>query len=196
MKKINLCLTIFWILLLVGCAQPPKKPAHTENICRVFSQYPDWYKNAHKAEKKWGVPVPVQMAIIYQESSFNATARPPRKKLLWIIPWKRPSTAYGYSQALNNTWKEYERNMRKSSKRNEFDDAVDFICWYSHQANRKLGINPKNAYALYLAYHEGAGGYSRHSYLKKPWLIGVAHKVSYRADTYTRQLAMCERYFQ
>lgn len=191
MKKISLFLTLLCILFLVGCAKP--RPDNIENICSIFYQYPDWYQDAKDVEKRWGVPVPVQMAIIYHESSFNARARPPRKKLLWIIPWKRPSSAYGYSQALKNTWKDYEAQTGESGKRHAFDDAVDFIGWYSNQVHRKLGIQPDNAYALYLAYHEGPGGYARRSYLSQPWLIALAHKVSYRADEYSRQLASCEK---
>lgn len=189
-KKLSLFIVIFGLLVLSGCATSP--PKNVENICSIFAEYPDWYEDAKHAEKKWGVPIPVLMSIIYQESSFNGTAKPPRKKLLWIIPWKRPSSAYGYSQALKNTWKDYERHIGRDGSRSAFDDATDFIGWYSNQVHKKCGIPPTNAYALYLAYHEGLGGYERRTYLKKPWLIRVARKVSKRADTYKRQLQKCE----
>ncbi len=179
-------------LLLSGCAPPPR-PNNVENICSIFAQYPDWYWHAKETEAKWGVPVPVQMSIIYHESAFTADARPPRKKLLWIIPWKRPTSAYGYSQALNRTWQDYQNQTNNMhGKRQEFGDACDFIGWYSKQVNRKLGVTPNNAYALYLAYHEGMGGYGNRTYLKKPWLIRVAHKVSTRTSIYQRQLIICE----
>jgi hypothetical protein len=32
------------------------------------------------------------MAIIHQESKFDPSARPQRTKLLWVIPWTRPSS--------------------------------------------------------------------------------------------------------
>lgn len=190
-KKLIKLLGLSCFLLLVSCATTPP-PSNVENICRIFQQYPDWYWDAKHTQDKWGIPIPVQMAIIYQESSFNAKARPPRRKLLWVIPWKRPSSAYGYSQALKNTWKDYEKTNGVSATRSAFDDASDFIGWYSAQACRKLGISPNNAYALYLAYHEGLGGYARHSYLRKPWLIKVSHKVSNRAQIYRSQLSHCE----
>jgi hypothetical protein len=177
------------LLLLASCATP--RPHNVENICNIFNQYPEWYADTKKTQDKWGTPIPVQMAIMYQESGFNSHAKPPRKRLLWIIPWKRPSSAYGYSQALKNTWKNYEQQTNQSGSRTAFDDASDFIGWYSNQVYRKLGIRPSNAYALYLAYHEGIGGYTQRSYLKKPWLIQVSHKVSARANTYSRQLATC-----
>ena len=40
------------------------------------------------------------MSFVYQESSFKADARPEREKILGFIPWFRPSSAVGYSQAL------------------------------------------------------------------------------------------------
>lgn len=139
------------------------------------------------------MPIAVQMAIMYQESSFNGTIKPPREKILWVIPWKRPTSAYGYSQALDQTWDNYIASSGNSwADRDDFDDASDFVSWYGHQAHRKLGISMSNAYAQYLAYHEGIGGYAHGSYRKKSWLVQVAHKVQHRAILYDRQLKSCE----
>jgi hypothetical protein len=189
MKTRTLVILLF-LLLLAGCASTPP-PTNVENICSIFDQYPDWYKDVKDSQSRWGVPIAVQMAIIYQESSFNATAKPPRKKLLWIIPWKRPSSAYGYSQALKNTWKDYEQKTGQSGSRTAFGDAADFIGWYNNQVCKRFNLHPHNAYALYLAYHEGPGGYAGRSYLRKPWLIRVSRKVAARAATYERQLQGC-----
>ncbi len=146
-------------------------------------------------QRRWHVPVAVQMAIIHQESKFNATAKPPRTKLLWFIPWSRPSTAYGYSQALNSTWELYRKSDGSFwASRENFSDGVDFIGWYANQAHRRAHIPRDNAYDLYLAYHEGVGGYQRKTYLQKKWLIQVAHKVSARAQIYKAQLARCYKY--
>jgi hypothetical protein len=68
------------------------------------------------------------MSFVYQESSFQSDARPEREKLLGFIPWFRPSTAVGYSQALVNTWEDYKDetgNTRASRK--DFADSADFI---------------------------------------------------------------------
>jgi hypothetical protein len=192
--RIALILPILIALLLAGCAAPPQpRPNNVENICSIFNEYPEWYRHAKETEAKWGVPVATQMAIIYYESAFTAKAKPPRKKLLWIIPWKRPTSADGYSQALNRTWQDYQNQTGNSSgQRHVFGDACDFIGWYSYQVNHSLRVLPNNAYALYLAYHEGMGGYAKRTYLKKPWLIRVAHKVSARSNIYQRQLMTCE----
>ena len=177
--------------LLVSCVKQP--PANIDNVCHMFKEYPQWYKDAKDVERRWRVPVPVQMAIVHQESKFEATARPPRTKFLWVIPWKRASTAYGYAQALNGTWAEYKRNNGNVfSSRDTFGDGVDFIGWYANSAYKRARVPRWDAYALYLAYHEGVGGYQRKSYLKKPWLIKVAQKVKARSRVYAAQLNSCQ----
>ena len=179
-------------LSFTSCVTPP--PRDVDNICTIFDQYPSWYKASLDVEKRWLIPVPVQMAIIHQESKFDATARPPRRKFMRIIPWKRPSSAYGYTQALHDTWDNYRQtNGSFFSSRGDFTDGVDFIGWYANQAHRRAGIQRTDAYSLYLAYHEGVGGYLRKSYLKKNWLISVAHKVKAKASIYALQLRSCHR---
>lgn len=182
------CLT----LLVSGCVTPP--PRDMNNVCNIFRQYPEWYRDTKDVEARWKVPVHVQMAIMHQESRFDAQAKPPRTKILWIIPWKRPSTAYGYAQALDGTWDLYKRtNGGLFSSRTRFSDGVDFIGWYANEAHRRAGVSRSDAYELYLTYHEGAGGYMRKTHLNKPWLIQVAHKVSARAQVYQAQLARCKQ---
>ncbi|MCB2130933.1 MAG: lytic transglycosylase, partial [Rhodobacteraceae bacterium] len=60
-----------------------------------------------KTESRWGVPVAVQMATIYQESKFIGNAKTPRKFALGVIPMGRQSSAFGYSQAIDGTWDDY-----------------------------------------------------------------------------------------
>ncbi len=185
-----------WILillvcsLLMACAPPP--PRDRLNICKIYSQYPKWYWVGLKTYEKWQVPPSVQMAVIYQESRFNAYAKPMRERLLWIIPWKRPTTASGYTQATDGTWQNYQQNTGNlSAERTNFTDASDFIGWYATRAHRRLGIYRFNAYSLYLAYHEGIDGYIHGSYYKKSWLIEVAKKVDRNARNYQMQLQKC-----
>lgn len=190
MVHINKVILLFLSVVLVGCVTPP--PRDVNNLCQVFRQYPRWYADALDVEHRWRVPIPVQMAIIHQESKFDAQATPPRTKLLWVIPWKRPSTAYGYTQALQSTWALYRRSQGSLwASRESFADGVDFIGWYANLAYKRAGISRNDAYSLYLAYHEGIGGYLQKTYLKKSWLIPVAHKVSARATLYQAQLASC-----
>jgi len=179
------------VLLASGCTTSP--PRDVENICAIFFEKDDWYPAAAEARDEWGSPIPVMMAIIHQESRFRADARPPRRKYLGFIPGPRPSSAYGYSQAKDTTWSEYQRDAgRFGADRDDFADAIDFVGWYNRQSGRRSGLDPRNTYGLYLAYHEGHGGYNRATYLHKPWLMEVARKVQARAATYQVQLGYCE----
>lgn len=184
-----------WLCLLLpaiqGCATTP--PANVENICAIFEEKSNWYKAAKKSRDRWGTPIHVQMSIIRQESTFKFDARPPRKKLLGFIPWKRPSNAYGYAQALESTWAAYKRDTgRRFADRDDFKDAIDFVGWYTHQSQKLVGISKWDPYNQYLAYHEGQGGWKRKSFRNKRWLKDTARLVDYRAKEWGAQLDRCE----
>lgn len=183
------------LLLAVGCTT--SQPSNTENICAIFSEKRGWYDDAADARDEWGSPIAVMMAIMHQESRFDAKAKPPRKKIFGFIPGPRPSDAYGYSQALESTWDGYKRSAgRYGADRDDFGDAIDFIGWYNYQSYKRSGISRSDPYRLYLAYHEGHGGYNRGSYRSKDWLVGVARKVERRAGTFQSQLNSCEKSLQ
>ena len=182
----------FGIVLLGGCASSP--PKQLDNVCDIFDEKRGWYKKAKKSSKKWNSPIAVNMAIIHQESRFVAKAKPPRKKYLGFIPGPRKSSAYGYSQAKDETWDWYKEKVpHRGADRQDFDHAFDFVAWYNNMSHRQLGLANNDGYSLYLAYHEGHGGFKRGTYKKKPWLQDVARKVSRRATTYQSQLNKCEK---
>lgn len=182
------------LVLLAGisaCATAP--PSNVEDLCAIFEEKSGWYKAARKSRKKWGTPISIQMAIIRQESSFKFNARPPRRKLLGIIPWTRPSDAYGYAQVLDSTWKLYQKDAGSFfSERDDFDDAIDFVGWYTDMSQRTVGISKWDPYNQYLAYHEGQNGWKRGTYKRKRWLVQTARKVEYRAKEWNAQLKRCE----
>ena len=76
-------------------------------------------------------------------------------------------------------------------RRDDFAAAVDFVGWYLHQTERRLGIPKDDAFHQYLAYHEGHRGYRERSHHNKPWLAEVAAKVETYAQRYREQLATC-----
>jgi hypothetical protein len=182
---------VFLLSTLVACTSVP--PANPENLCAVFQEKQQWYTDANKAGKHWGVPVPVIMAIMYQESHYIEDARPPRVWLLGIIPWFRPTTAYGYAQAVDDTWELYVKSAGSFwSDRDDFSDSADFIGWYNYQSYKRLRIAKWDTRNLYLAYHEGFEGYKHKSWLKKPWLVSVANNVAKISRNYHRQLIHCK----
>lgn len=177
---------------LAGCSStaPPRNP---ENLCAIFQEKKDWHKEALAMEKRWNVPVQVPMAMMYQESSFRHDARPPKKYIMGFIPWGRVSSAYGYSQALDGTWAEYQKSTgHPFASRDDFGDAIDFMGWYVRRTNKINGVPVSDATDVYLNYHEGWGGYKRRSYLKKAWLVPVARKVGARSNNYRAQYDGCK----
>lgn len=177
------------LAVLAGCSTaPPKDP---NNLCNIFRQYPDWYEDSLDMEKAYGTPMNVAMAIMKQESSYVSDALPPRDYLLWIIPWGRVSSAYGYAQAQDPVWGEYKDQTGNGGSRDNFDDAIMFIGWYTDGTQRQLGVSKWDTYKQYLAYHEGRGGFSRGSYNAKPWLLQVARKVEAQSKNYGWQLKQC-----
>lgn len=179
------------LALLGACASAP--PSNPDNLCAIFKERPKWYRAAQKAERRWRVPSPVMMAVMHKESSYQHDAKPPRTKLLWVIPWKRESSAFGFAQATDAAWKDYLRATgNRFAERDDFADAVDFVGWYLNAAHRQAGIPAADAHRLYLAYYGGIGGYKRGTWKNNSWLQGAAAKVAARSSRYAGQLSNCK----
>ena len=175
-------------LFISACSSVPK---NTVNSCSIFSEKYFWYKHAKKTEKKWGTPVYLQLAIIKMESDFDWLAKPQRQKIFKVIPYKRPSSSFGYSQAVKGTWKQYkEETGNKFASRARFKDSVDFIGWYTNKTKSKLKIPLDASFRQYLAYHEGWGGYK--NYQKNQKVILLAKKVENNSNKYKKQLNECK----
>ena len=187
-KKLNFFL-ILLILFIPACSSIPK---NTSDSCSIFDERYLWYKYAKKTEKKWGTPIHIQLAIIKMESDFDWLAKPARKKIFKIIPFKRPSSSFGYSQAVKGTWEQYKNETGNTlATRTRFKDSVDFIGWYTHKSNSILKISMKDAFRQYIAYHEGWGAYK--NYRNNQKVIKLAKKVKNQSDKYKLQLKKCEK---
>ncbi len=182
------------LLLTAACAGAPSAPRDPKNLCGIFRQYPDWHAAADRSRRRWGVPVPVMMAILYHESGFRADAKPPRTSCLWVFPGPRPSSAYGYPQAIDSTWDLYrQKTGNRWADRDDFADAVDFVGWYCHISQLECGISKVDAHHLYLAYHEGWTGYRRGTFRRKGYVVNTARRVAATAARYQRQIPACPR---
>lgn len=190
---------IIWVgaaifALAIACIGPPAPPKAPNRICAIFQQYPNWRNDAERSSRRWGIPVPVMMAIMRHESGFKADARPPRTTCCLFLPGPRPSSAYGYSQALDGTWDMYKRKTgNRWADRDDFADAIDFVGWYCHVSYKECGIRKTDARNLYLAYHEGWAGYRRGTYRRKRYLQSYAGQVAATAARYQSQMAACKR---
>ncbi|SFC63959.1 transglycosylase SLT domain-containing protein [Tropicimonas isoalkanivorans] len=181
------------LMALAGCGGGNKvSPRNLDNACSIVNERPKYLRAMRRAERKWDVPVPVQMAVIHQESKFDGNARTPIQWTLGVIPMGRQSSAYGYSQALDGTWDQYKRETgNRRAKRDNIKDATDFMGWYMNKAREKTGVPLYDAQRQYLAYHEGWNGYNRGSHTSKSWLMRVSSNVGERALLYDRQLRTC-----
>ena len=183
-KKIILILILF---ILSACSSIPK---NTQNSCAIFEERYLWYKHAKASYERWGAPIHLQLAFVKKESDFNWLAKPPRKKLFKVIPFKRPSSSFGYSQAVKGTWEQYKKETgNKLATRVRFKDSVDFIGWYTNKTETILKIPKEDAFKQYLAYHEGWGNYK--NYKKNKKVIKIAKKVENQSKIYKKQLSEC-----
>ncbi|AYD02017.1 transglycosylase SLT domain-containing protein [Neorhizobium sp. NCHU2750] len=179
------------LLSLAGCATAPSR---ITNACAIFDQrdgfFNNWKRDARAASAEYGIPVPILMATIYVESGFRPNARPPRKWFLGFIPLKRPSSAFGYAQALDGTWDTYKRTTgRWGARRNDFGDAIKFVAWYHYQTSVRNNVPRNDAYNLYLAYYSGHQGYDRGNFSGS--LRQTAKKSAGMAARYASQLQQC-----
>ena len=189
MIRNNKLIFLFLFFFVFSCSSIPK---NTADGCSIFSERYLWYKHAKKVEQKWGTPIYIQLAFIKMESDFDWLARPERLKIFKVIPYRRPSSSFGYSQAVKGTWKQYkEETNNKLATRTRFKDSVDFIGWYTNKTEKLLKISKKDVFRQYIAYHEGWGNYKK--YKEKPKVILLAKKVQQQSDKYKSQLNKCTK---
>ena len=173
-------------LTVTGCATSGSKPpSNTVNACTILNEKRGWENHVFDAARKWDVSPGMILAFMRQESGFRRDARPTDRN------GTRLSSAYGYSQALDGTWADYERSQG-GGKRKSFEDSADFIGWYLDHVSKQAGITKTDARNLYFAYHEGPSGYRRGTHSGKTWLTQVANRVASQASIYDGQLRGCE----
>ena len=183
--KIN---SLFIVLFFISACS--SIPSNTSNSCSIFGERYLWYKHAKKSEEKWGTPIYLQLAIIKMESDFDWLAKPPRQKLFKVIPYKRPSSSFGYSQAVNGTWEQYKKETGNKLAV-ELDLKIVLILLVGTRINQNtiLKISKNDAFKQYVAYHEGWGGFKNYKNNKK--IINLAKKVEKQSNIYKKQLSKC-----
>lgn len=181
------------VAMAVSACATPTPPSRVDNACAIFAEKPTWWRAAIDARNRWGLRPAMLLAIVRQESSFTHDARPPRRGGFLFFPGTLPSSAFGYAQALDGTWSDYQKATGAVlASRDRFEDAADFVGWYVAESRRRLRLAPDDAKAHYLAYHEGHGGFSRGTHRAKGWLLDVADRVARTAAAYEGQLRGCE----
>jgi hypothetical protein len=181
---------------LAGCASTPKPTAdEVADACRLLKENRSWHTALRSSAKEWGAPMGYQLAVMKQESAFDARAKAPRGERKWfgLVQGDRLSSAKGYAQALDTTWESYKRETGNGgANRQNFRDAADFIGWYFASTGRRTGLGQYDYRAHYLAYHEGATGYLQGTWRGKTWLINTANGVAAQAVRYENQITNCK----
>ena len=192
LKNNLIYLVIF--LFLTSCSSVPKYPA---NACKIFGENYLWYKHAKKSSETYGAPINIILAFVYKESGFNRWAKPKRNKLFKIIPYKRPSSSFGYSQAVKKTWELYKTETNSPlALRYRFKDSVMFIGWYIAKTNKINNIPLNDSYRQYLNYYLGWGSYAKKVYNTDKKSIILAKSVEKKSKIYKKQLRECSNIFE
>ena len=185
---------LFTVTLAVRIVGPPRD---IQNACNFLVEKQGWYDAVKDSAESWNVSEGLILSFIRQESSFISDAKPPRTKILWVIPGPRASSAYGFPQAKDGTWSDYRKDTNSYlAERDNFRDAADFVGWYVDRAHRIANIPKVDTYRHYLAYHDGVGGFQRGTFKTKRWLISVAKRVDRVASRYNSQLSGCRDKFK
>ena len=192
-KKIlnkNLILLVIFFFV-ASCSSIPKNPL---NACQLFNERYLWYKHAKKSSETYGVPIHIILAFVNKESGFNRWAKPKRNKLFKIVPYKRPSSSFGYSQAIKKTWELYKSETDNPlALRTRFKDSVMFIGWYMNKTKKINKIPLNDSYRQYLNYYLGWGNYAKKTYKTDKKAIILAKKVQEQSKIYKRQLSECQK---
>ncbi len=178
-------------LFLASCSSVPKYP---QNACKIFGENYLWYKHAKKSSEVYGAPIYIILAFVNKESGFNRWAKPPRQKLFKIVPYKRPSSSLGYSQAVKKTWELYKSETNNPlALRTRFKDSVMFIGWYIKKTKKINNIPTKDSYRQYLNYYLGWGNYAKKVYKTDKDAVLYAKSVEKQSKIYKNQLMKCQK---
>jgi hypothetical protein len=192
-KKIlkNSLIIIFSFFFLTFCSSVPKYP---NNACKIFAENYLWYKHIKNSSEIYGAPMHIILAFVYRESGFNRWAKPKRTKLFKIVPYKRPSSSFGYSQAVKKTWELYKTDTGNAlALRTRFKDSVMFIGWYIAKTNKINKIPLNDSYRQYLNYYLGWGNFAKKVYKTDKKSIIFAKKVEKQSKIYKSQLRECQK---
>jgi len=189
LNKNLIYLIIFFFL--ASCSSVPTYPS---NACKIFSEKYLWYKHAKNSSEKYGAPIHIILAFVNKESGFNRWAKPKRTKLFKIVPYKRPSSSFGYSQAVKKTWELYKEETNSPlALRTRFKDSVMFIGWYINKTNKINKIPKNDSYRQYLNYYLGWGSYAKKTYKTDKKAVIYAKSVQKQSKIYKNQLRECQK---
>jgi hypothetical protein len=172
-----------FILTILLWLAPSLATAQTSDVCGLLARNTGWSEALKTAQETWQVTPGTMLAVLDQESRFNANARGAG------AGGDNPSRNFGYAQANIRTWNWFLRDTGKASgARTDFGLSVDFVGWHFATMERRIGAPRSNTVAHYLAYKMGEGGYKRGA---SAGARAVATRIASRARGFDGQLAGC-----
>ena len=176
--------------LLTSCGTTVK---NTQDACSIFSERYFWYKYAKNSSEKYHATIHIILSFVKKESDFKKWARPKKTTLFKIIPYKRPSSSLGYSQAVKKTWELYKKETDNPlALRTRFKDSVMFIGWYINKTHKINKVPLNDSYRQYLNYYLGWGSYAKKAYKTNKEAIIYAKIVKEQSNIYRKQLKSCK----
>jgi hypothetical protein len=178
--------------MLPNCSLMTSKTMSQNDACSILESKRSWKRAVGRTQAKWGISAGMQLSFILTESNFRSRAKTDKTYIFGFFPTGRLSSAFGYAQAIDATWEDYQKKSgNRFSSRTNFSDSVDFIGWYVNETSKTLNISKSDIYNQYLAYHQGHRGYKRGSYRSKPNLISAAKRTEANASKFNKQLKNC-----
>ena len=172
-----------WPLILVLWVLPATVAAQTQDVCGLLGRHAGWSEDLKAAQEKWRVSPGNILAVIDQESRFNAAARGAG------AGGGNPSRNFGFAQANLTTWNWFLRDTGKpSGDRTDFALSADFVGWHFATMERRIGASRDNTTAQYLAYKMGEGGYKRGA---SAGARALASRIAARGRAFDGRLAGC-----
>jgi hypothetical protein len=169
--------------LLLALMIPTLVSAQTADMCALLARNPTWADSLKASQTRWQVAPGTILAIIDQESRFNANARG------LGASGANPMRNFGYAQANLQTWNWFLRDSGKGNgSRSDFDASADFVGWHFATMERRISAPRSNVSAHYLVYKMGEGGYKRGAPASAR---ALASRIAARARYIDTQLSGC-----
>jgi hypothetical protein len=173
----------FVTCLIAMMLAPSFAHAQASDICTLLAANSNWTADLKAAQEKWRVTPGTMLAVLDQESRFNANARGAG------AAGPNPARNFGYAQANIRTWNWFLRDTGKTSgSRTDFALSADFVGWHFATMERRIGASRENTVAQYLAYKMGEGGYKRGASASAR---ALANRIAARSRGFDTQLAGC-----
>ena len=136
------------------------------------------------------VDPPYVLMSLFIKNLVSGRCKTRKRKIIWFCTLVKTIFSCWLFSSTKGDLSDYkdETGNTRANRKNLM--TADFIGWYASKGYYQ-GFDQTDARSLYLAYHEGYGGFKKKSYRQKQWLINVADRVQARSTKYQKQYWGC-----